>query len=57
MIDATGPKPPITTDKVDDEDTMDALVQRASTPNLASLFKAGKDAGLIKAGPQYGNGA
>lgn len=42
--------------KMDDEDTMDQMVQRASVPNLASLFKAGKDAGLIKPGKEYGNG-
>lgn len=41
--------------KVDDEDIMDQLVQRASTPNLASLFQRGKAAGLIKPGKDYGN--
>lgn len=30
---------------------MDAMIAKASTPNLASLFRAGKKAGLIK--PQY----
>lgn len=42
--------------KVDTEDMMDRMVQRASVPNLAALFKAGKDAGLIKPGMGYGNG-
>lgn len=32
----------------DPSDTLDQLVQKASTPNLASLFKQGQAAGLIK---------
>ena len=43
--------------KMDDEDTMDQLVQRASVPNLASLFKRGKEAGLIKPNTHYGETA
>lgn len=34
--------------------TMDAMVQAASVPNLASLFKAGKQRGLIKPTSKYG---
>ena len=34
------------------DDTLDLLVQKASTPSLAALIKAGKDRGLIK--PQQG---
>lgn len=41
----------------DVEDMMDVMVQRASTPNLASLFKAGKAAGLIKPTTGYGETA
>jgi len=36
------------------DDTMDAMVQAASIPNLASLFKAGKKRGLIKPTSAYG---
>ena len=36
-------------------DMMDTLVQRASIPNLASLFRAGKKAGLIQPAKEYGN--
>jgi hypothetical protein len=36
------------------EDELDRLVERGSVPNLASLFKKGKDAGLIKPGKEYG---
>lgn len=39
----------------EDDTTMDALVQRASTPSLASLFKAGQSAGLIKPAIEYGH--
>jgi hypothetical protein len=42
--------------KVDEAD-MDQMVQRASVPNLASLFKRGKEAGLIKPGTEYGHTA
>ena len=37
--------------------TMDALVEQASIPNLASLFKAGKKRGLIKPTSMYGEAA
>lgn len=40
--------PIINTVVSDPSDTLDQLVQRASTPNLASLFKQGQAAGLIK---------
>jgi len=36
------------------EDELDHLVQRASVPSLASLFKAGKEKGLIKPTTGYG---
>ena len=39
------------------EDALDQLVERASVPNLASLFQAGKEAGLIKPVTAYGEGA
>ena len=38
-------------------DELDELVQRASTPNLATLFRRGKEAGLIKPTTGYGEGA
>lgn len=34
--------------------SMDAMIQQASVPNLAALFKAGKKAGVIKSVPDYG---
>lgn len=37
------------------DDTMDALVEAASIPNLASLFRQGKQRGLIGAMTNYGN--
>jgi hypothetical protein len=37
-----------------DEDTMDRMVQDASTPTLAMLFKRGKEAGLIQPTTNYG---
>ena len=37
------------------EDQLDKLVEKASTPNLASLFRKGKEAGLIQTGKEYGN--
>lgn len=41
---------------VSNEDAdLDRLVQKASTPSLASLFQAGKDAGLLQAGKEYGS--
>lgn len=40
---------------VEDEDAiLEALVVRASVPNLASLYKRGKEAGLIKPAQEYG---
>lgn len=39
----------------DPADTLDSLVQQASIPNLASLFKQGKKAGLIQPGQEYSN--
>lgn len=33
---------------------LDDMVRAASIPNLASLFRKGKDAGLIKPGKEYG---
>lgn len=41
----------------DEDGKMEALIQSASIPNLASLFQAGKDRGLIKASAEYGNPA
>lgn len=43
--------------KVDNTDDLDNLVERASVPNLASLFKRGKEKGLIKATTNYGESA
>lgn len=37
------------------DDRLDQLVQQASAPNLATLFKEAKQAGLITAGKEYGN--
>jgi len=39
------------------DDTMDSLVESASVPNLAALFKQGKKRGLIKAQQDYGQTA
>ena len=38
-----------------DEGDLDRMVERASVPNLAALFKRGKEAGLIQPGKEYGN--
>lgn len=38
---------------VTDEDNLDQMVQAASVPNLASLFRKGKERGLIKAQQEY----
>lgn len=38
-----------------DEQDLDDLVQRASTPSLASLFKRGKEKGLLKPQQEYGH--
>lgn len=35
------------------EDKMDAMVQAASVPNLAALFKNAKDKGLIQPAQEY----
>lgn len=37
------------------DDTLDNMVQQASTPSLATLFKKAKDAGAIKPVSAYGN--
>lgn len=39
------------------DETIDSLVEAASIPNLASLFRAGKKRGLIKATQEYGQSA
>lgn len=40
------------------DDSLDAMVQAASTPNLASLFRRAKDAGVITGTlSNYGEGA
>lgn len=41
----------------DPDDTMDQMIQRASVPNLATLFQRGKDAGLLKPTTNYGENA
>lgn len=38
------------------DDTMDQMIQRASTPNLAMLFRRGQQAGLLQPGKAYGEG-
>lgn len=38
-------------------DTMDQLIQQASVPNLASLFRKAKKAGVIGAVSVYGEGS
>jgi hypothetical protein len=38
----------------DPDDTIDTLVQQASIPSLATLFRQGKQAGLIKPAQEYG---
>jgi len=35
-------------------DSLDALVQQASVPDLATLFRRAKDSGVIVAGKEYG---
>jgi hypothetical protein len=37
-----------------DDDTLDQMVQQASVPSLASLFKQAKDQGLIGPVTTYG---
>lgn len=39
------------------ESELDTLVEKGSVPNLATLFKQGKEAGLIKPTTGYGEGA
>lgn len=39
------------------DDSLDQLVQNASVPDLAVLFKRAKDAGVIGAVSNYGEGA
>lgn len=46
-----------TTIMSDPADSLDTLVAQASIPNLAALFKAGKQAGLIQPGQEYGQTA
>ena len=41
-------------DLEDEDDILEALVIRASVPNLAALYKRGKEAGLIKPVQEYG---
>lgn len=38
-------------------DNMDQLIQQASVPNLASLFRKAKEAGVIGAVSVYGEGS
>lgn len=40
---------------VTDEEELDELVQKASVPNLASLYRKGKDKGLLKPQQEYGH--
>lgn len=37
------------------DDSLDQMVQAASTPSLATLFQRAKDAGLIKPAKEYGS--
>jgi hypothetical protein len=39
------------------DDSLDLLVQQASAPNLATLFRAAKASGAITAGKEYGEGS
>jgi len=39
------------------DDSLDLMVQAASAPNLASLFRAAKASGAITAGKEYGEGS
>jgi hypothetical protein len=38
-----------------EEDELDRMVEKASTPSLADLFRQGKKSGLIQAGKEYGS--
>lgn len=40
-----------------DADSLDSLVQAASIPNLAALFKRAKDTGIITPAKEYGGAA
>lgn len=40
----------------EDDDSLDHMVRQASTPSLATLFKRGKQAGLLKPTTSYGEG-
>lgn len=40
-----------------DDKIEDALIEAASVPDLATLFKRGKDAGLIQPARDYGHPA
>lgn len=40
---------------LNDEEQLDELVRKASTPSLATLFQSAKDRGLLKPGKEYGN--
>ena len=39
------------------DDTLDQLIQQASVPNLATLFRRAKEAGVIGPVSVYGEGA
>lgn len=39
----------------DPDDILEGMIERASVPNLAALFKAGKDKGLLKPQQEYGH--
>ena len=39
------------------DDSMDTLIQQASVPNLATLFRKAKEAGVIGPVSVYGEGA
>lgn len=39
----------------EEEAALDILVEKASTPRLADLFRQGKKSGLIQAGKEYGS--
>lgn len=39
------------------DDSLDSMVQAASIPSLATLFKRGKEAGLLKGVTHYGEHA
>lgn len=39
--------------KMSTEDDLDRMVEKASVPNLGSLFRQAKEKGLIKPGKEY----